>query len=195
MCACMINHILSLVIKLIYWFSIQKAGCQVNLERRKILFDFGYHFFFFFFFFFAASAAFVFHPHLSFLLFLPLLSLHLKTTKKKPFSLFASDYIGIISANHVILSCSFGEVYLFFIFIFFLFNIYFFVFPFSWPNTGESNCLLLLLPHFFIIIIIIIIIIIFICSNFDLIHRTLTKWGDWTIFLVSIPTHLTNRNH
>ena len=95
MCACMINHILSLVIKLIYWFSIQKAGCQVNLERRKILFDFGYKFlfiylfiflfifFFFFFFFVAASAAFVFHPHLSFLLFLPLLSLHLKTTKKK----------------------------------------------------------------------------------------------------------------
>ena len=129
----------------------------MNLERRKILFDFGYHFFFsfsfFFFVCFAASAAFVFHPHLSFLLFLPLLSLHLKTTKKKPISLFASDYIGVISANHVILSCSFGEVYLFFIFIFFLFNIYFFVFPFPWPNTGESNCLHLL-PHFVIIIII-----------------------------------------
>ena len=133
----------------------------MNLERRKILFDFGYHFlfiylfiYFFFFFFlfcFAASAAFVFHPHLSFLLFLPLLSLHLKTTKNKPISLFASDYIGVISANHMILSSSFGEVYLFFIFIFFLFNFYFFVFPFPWPNTGESNCLLLL-PHFLLLL-------------------------------------------
>jgi len=200
MCACMINHILSLVIKLIYWFAIQKAGCQVNLERKKILFDFGYHFFFlfsffffffFFFFFVAASAAFVFHPHLSFLLFLPLLSLHLKTTKKKPFSLFASDYIGVISANHVILSCSFGEVYLFFIFIF----IFFYSTFISLSSHFLGRILANPIAFIFFLTLLLLLLLIFICSNFELIHRTLTKWGDWTIFLVSIPTHLTNRNH
>ena len=146
----------------------------MNLERRKILFDFGYPFFFFFFFFFFFCCCFCcfcfssppFFPSLP-----PFVILASQNHQIKPFSLFASDYIGVISANHVILSCSFGEVYLFFIFIFISFYSTFI----SLSSHFLGRILANPIAFIFFLTLLLLLLLIFICSNFELIHRTLTK--------------------